>query len=594
MTATAQMNTQVTQLYTALFFRAPDATGLAYWAGKMDGGNTLAQVAVDMYNTAPARVTYPSSFSNDQIIETFYSNTLGRTPDAEGKAYWSTQLNTKTVGEVIVDMITAVVDFPGSGSAAGLTSQSLFNNKVMVGEHFAEVLRSNDIALADNALAGVTSDAASVITAKAANTAAVTPATAHGFTLTSAADTGSSFIGTAADETFSGTYDAAVTDTFNDTDMLNGGGGSDTLDISHLFDVSITPPDVLWTGIRNIEKLVINTTGGGAQTITTGSQFEAAFHGNGVTGVDLTAKTTGAGAIDINMTSFGGTAMLTTTSIAGAQTITTGSGVASVTAESGAGALTIQGVGLATVSATTTGDGAQTIGDAGGNGANLVTVTATANSGAQTITSTSTSAVMVNATSTSGPQTIETGAGADSITARSAAGTNNTITTHAGNDTIAAGLGDDLITAGLGADSITGGGGTDTFAFGADGSIIGAYMDIISDFNSAGTDILDFGATTSVLAADAAALAAGMNVQTSAGGMISFHAADSSLALKIVAVQADAELDAAGSIAMFVDGGNTYVYYAGTAIGNADDQLVQLTGITSLLSITGGSTVNIG
>ena len=50
------------------------------------------------------------------------------------------------------------------------------------------------------------------------------------------------------------------------------------------------------------------------------------------------------------------------------------------------------------------------------------------------------------------------------------------------------------------------------------------------------------------------------------------------------------ELDAAGSIAMFVDSGNTYVYYAGAAIGPADDQLIQLTGIDTLVTITGGST----
>ena len=217
-------------------------------------------------------------------------------------------------------------------------------------------------------------------------------------------------------------------------------------------------------------------------------------------------------------------------------------------------------------------------------------MTATSNSGAQTITSTSTSAVTVTATSTSGPQTIITGSGADSVTAHAAAGTNNTITTNAGNDTIVAGLGTDLITAGLGADVMTGGGGADTFEFGANGSVIGASMDILTDFNTAGADVLNFGATASVLAADASALVAGSNVQTSAGGLVTFHASDNSLALKTAAVQADAELDTAGTVAMFVDGANTYVYYAGTATGNADAQLIQLTGIATLMTITGGST----
>jgi Ca2+-binding RTX toxin-like protein len=200
----------------------------------------------------------------------------------------------------------------------------------------------------------------------------------------------------------------------------------------------------------------------------------------------------------------------------------------------------------------------------------------------------------VTATSTSGLQTIITGDGADSVTATAAAGTTNTITTNAGNDTILSSLGNDLITGGLGADSMTGGGGSDTFAFGADGSVIGTSRDVITDFNTAGADILTFGgASTTVLAVDATALVAGSNVQTSAGGLITFAAGDNTLTLKIAAVQADVELDAAGSVAMFVNGGNTYLYYAGTVAGNADDQLVQLTGITSLLTITGGSTTMI-
>ncbi|MEI6414802.1 MAG: calcium-binding protein [Pseudomonadota bacterium] len=165
--------------------------------------------------------------------------------------------------------------------------------------------------------------------------------------------------------------------------------------------------------------------------------------------------------------------------------------------------------------------------------------------------------------------------------------------TNAGNDTIVASLGTDLIIGGTGSDRMTGGGASDTFVFGADGSVIGTSMDVITDFNTAGADILAFGASTTLLAIDATALVAGSNVQQSAGGLITFHASDNTLAQKIVAVQADVQLDAAGSIAMFIDSGNTYVYYAGTAAGNADDQLIQLTGIASLVTLTGGGTTTI-
>lgn len=61
--------------------------------------------------------------------------------------------------------------------------------------------------------------------------------------------------------------------------------------------------------------------------------------------------------------------------------------------------------------------------------------------------------------------------------------------------------------------------------------------------------------------------------------------------LQTCSVQADFQLDAARSVVKFIHGGNTYVYCAGAAAGNVDDQLIQLTGITSLTAMTGGVTL---
>lgn len=472
--------------------------------------------------------------------------------------------------------------YSGAAADASVTATKTWQVSPDTTADDAATTASNAVAVTAAAIAAAAAAAAAAQAEAAAAT--LVPIT---YILTTAAD---NFTGNNGNDTFVSTYDAAVTDTFNNTDILNGGAGTDTLTISHLIDVAITPPDNLWTGVTNIEKIVINTTGNGAQTITTAAAFQAAFNS---AGVNLTTDTSGSGAINITMDTFTGSSAITATSLAGAQTIITGSGVSTVNASSAAGALTIYGVGLTSATALTTGAGAQTIGNAIGGGANLVTVTATSNSGAQTITSTSTSNASVVATSTSGPQTIVTGTGNDTITSTSGVGTSNTISTNAGNDTIVAGLGNDLITGGLGADSMTGGGGTDTFAFGANGSIIGTSMDVITDFNTSGPDVMTFNGATTVLPLDGSIAIAGTNVQQSAGGKITFAAGDNTLTLKIAAVQADVELDVAGSIAMFVDGANTYVYYAGTAAGNADDQLIQLSGITSLVTITGGATTTI-
>ncbi len=306
-------------------------------------------------------------------------------------------------------------------------------------------------------------------------------------------------VGTINKDTFNATYNTAVTDTFSANDFLNGGVGIDTLHIDHLLDVAVTPPDSLWTHLSNIEKVVINTTGNGAQTITTGANFQAAF---APTGVELTTATSGAGAINLTMTTFTGAATLRTTSTAGAQTIVTGSGATTVAdATSGAGALNIKGIGLNTVFATTTGAGAQTIGDGSGNGAHLALVIAASAGGAQTIRSTSTGAVVVVATSDAGRQVIVTGSGADIITA-STTNAVNTINTGAGNDTVtifATTSGNYTVNAGTGNDTITGGAGNDTLIGGLGNDILNGGAGVDNMTGGDGSDLYYVGIATDVV-----------------------------------------------------------------------------------------------
>jgi Ca2+-binding RTX toxin-like protein len=188
--------------------------------------------------------------------------------------------------------------------------------------------------------------------------------------------------------------------------------------------------------------------------------------------------------------------------------------------------------------------------------------------------------------------TITGGAGNDSLTGGAqddvisgGAGTDALIG-GAGNDNISGGADVDTITGGTGADTLTGGAGAGVFEFGTDGSVSGTSLDVIADFNVGGADQLGFGAAAVLLAAEANGTTATTDVDTTAGGLISFAAADDTLAEKIAAIQADTQLDAINSVGFFVDGANTYVYYAGAAVGNADDQIIQLSGITSLTTMT--------
>jgi len=582
----------IIRLYDVFFDRAPDSDGLFFWTNSYNNGATLNSIA-QLFGTSPEFQNRYAGVSTASFVEAIYSNLYHRASDAAGKAFWVNQIDNNGMSRTSLALNFTLTPEALLSSAAPtrfadsyLVLRASGNYEPSTGD--VNVLSTSTLAQAiaieitsfdpvhDAAAAAALTAIAAATAAAAAAAAAATAASGQVIALTAGADT---MTGTLGKDTFIGSYDGGVaTDTFGATDILNGSGGIDTLLINHILAGAITPPDALWTGITNIEKVIINTTTDGVQTVTTGANFQTAFS---AAGVDLTVSTSGAGAINITMNTVGaiftGVASLHTTSLAGAQTILTGSGATTVTANSTGGALTISGVGLATVTTNTSGAGAQTIGDAnvGGGGANLVNVDATTNAGAQTITSTS--------------------AGTVSITSHSIAGSVNTISaTGSGNHTIIGSLGGYTITGGSGVDTITGGTGIDTFAFGANGSVIGISRDIITDMQT--TDLITFGGNTALVAADATALvagsSAGSNVQTTAGGLVIFAAGDNSLALKIAAVQADIQLDVAGTVAMFIDGANTYLYYAGVAAGNADDQLIQLTGVTSFTTITGGATTH--
>ena len=132
----------------------------------------------------------------------------------------------------------------------------------------------------------------------------------------------------------------------------------------------------------------------------------------------------------------------------------------------------------------------------------------------------------------------------------------------------------DTIVASQGADSITGGAGTDTLDFGDAGSLR-AQMDTVTDY---GMEVLDFAGAATLVGAGGAA-AQGVSVATSTNGLVTFGGTDgASLAVKMNAIQNDARLDAANSVAIFAEGADAYVYYAGQSAGDVDDQFVKIEG----------------
>lgn len=157
---------ELTELYTGLFSRAPDAAGLEYWyngilTGQTVGITSLTDVAKNWTALQPEGLAiYPKTLTNAQFVEKMYSSVLSRPADAEGVRYWVDQIAS---GKVNRDSLSVylISGAKGNVSAQGLIDSALISNKTIVGLAFAEK-GLNDKSLAAKVLTSVSTDANSV------------------------------------------------------------------------------------------------------------------------------------------------------------------------------------------------------------------------------------------------------------------------------------------------------------------------------------------------------------------------------------------------------------------------------------------------
>jgi len=130
---------EVSQLYVALFGRAPDIVGLNYWVGRRNSGQTMAQVADSMYGVTPARAYFPAGLGPRDVVASFYRNVLGREADSGGLDYWANKLATQgaTPGAIITEIIGVVANYTG-GVPEGVKSAQHFSNRVSVAAYYAQ------------------------------------------------------------------------------------------------------------------------------------------------------------------------------------------------------------------------------------------------------------------------------------------------------------------------------------------------------------------------------------------------------------------------------------------------------------------------
>ncbi|MDB9492924.1 DUF4214 domain-containing protein [Dolichospermum circinale CS-534/05] len=113
----------VQELYVTLLGRAADIDGRTYWAGRLNTGTSVADIAKEIIASPEAQDKYAGLINSD-FVEKLYSNAFGRATDAEGLAYWVGRLNNSTRAAVTLEIL---------GAASNADRQTL-NNKVDVAQ----------------------------------------------------------------------------------------------------------------------------------------------------------------------------------------------------------------------------------------------------------------------------------------------------------------------------------------------------------------------------------------------------------------------------------------------------------------------------
>lgn len=97
----AAQEAKVARLYAAFFDRPAETAGLAYWADRLARGASISVVAESFARSPEFRERFGAG-SDGAFVDLVYRNVLGRSPDAEGRAYWVGRLRAgKTRGWVM-------------------------------------------------------------------------------------------------------------------------------------------------------------------------------------------------------------------------------------------------------------------------------------------------------------------------------------------------------------------------------------------------------------------------------------------------------------------------------------------------------------
>ena len=290
--ATADITTQLQQLYVAYFGRAADPAGLDYW---VTSGISQKAFAANMHAQAEFQDEYGDLSVTSQVNQ-LYVNLFGRTADVDGLKYWVNKINAGDLklAEVAVDLIFAAENDPDNAA----DKAALDNRTAAASAYTTEVGSTTEGRIAYQAedkssdsyvagvnfteaktfLKGVDGDNAYVeadLTASVATIVSnglpsdyVAPVAAADIdplnaVLTTGLDTGTSFTGTSVVDSFS-----ALNTTLTAGDLLKGGDGSDIFSLTSNLSANTTLAGFTTESVENFKVTIVDADTATAEVLT--------------------------------------------------------------------------------------------------------------------------------------------------------------------------------------------------------------------------------------------------------------------------------------------------------------------------------------
>lgn len=264
---------QIQQLYVAYFNRPADPGGLAYWTAVYAQAASVAPISSAFSSSAEYVAAY-LGLSNAQVVDQVYLNLFGRHAEAGGLAFWSNLLDQHLI--TVSNVVTQVA------AGAQSTDAVAFHDKTLGAIAFTGALDTTPEVLAYNGAAanGIGKAFISSIVDDTTLAAQIDPAalqrTIDSMTMppppplpvTVALTSGVDMIAPSASVPLAGNdrfnaYSSGSSDALSSNDSIDGGAGSDTLNIiSTTGNALVVPQDVT---VKNVESVMVTT--GNAATI---------------------------------------------------------------------------------------------------------------------------------------------------------------------------------------------------------------------------------------------------------------------------------------------------------------------------------------